>query len=376
MGRSSFTAADSLRSSAAPHPERPGVLATLVHTEGSAYQKAGAQLYIDPQGSIFGLVSGGCLEQAIIEEALSLRDHPEAPARLTSYDTSDPSDVEFGFGLGCGGKLWVFFETVASRAVLQRKIQALAPRASLEAIVIAAPQNEWLGQRRLLRLADGVSATEELPHAEAHELTRTLDQLLAKAQTQGPERSQLYQEGPLSVALLRRPETKHLSIFGAGPGAWPLAAMAQSLGWAVRVYDHRPDYLEDFPETLGEKCFLPRGEISQSQYYPVPFEEAAAVIMTHNFGVDQLLLARLIEERWGYIGLLGSHKRCDKLRAELKKAGQSEQLAQRPLFAPAGLTLGGDDVQSIALALLAEIQAVLSAQTQVQFRRDIRRAEG
>lgn len=361
MSRRSANVFDALHSSAAPGPGRLGVLATLVHSEGSAYQKAGARLYIDPAGAIFGLVSGGCLEQAIVDEALALRDRSPGEPRLLSYDTSDPTDLEFGFGLGCGGKLWVFFEAISAAEELSFKIRGTLPRASTEAIVVAADETRLLGRRLFFR--PGELREEDLAR-DRDDLGPLLSRL--HASLSGPAhslpRSQLVELEGLSFALLQRPPEMQLSIFGAGPGAWPLAAMAQTLGWAVRVRDHRPAYLEDFPAELAVKEALPRAEIPSLSFYPADYEQAAAVVMTHNFEVDQLLVGRLSTEPWTYIGLLGSNKRCQKLLGELS-------LELPSLFAPAGLTLGGDDVRSIALALMAEIQAVSFGQENPSFRR-------
>ncbi len=338
-----------------------GVLATLVHTEGSAYQKAGARLFVDAQGGIYGLVSGGCLEQAIVDEAIGVREKGEA--RLSTYDTGDPSDVDFGFGMGCGGKLWVFFEAILNYSELKQKICGLAPRESVEAIVVGAEglDTALLGQRYF-------AATLSPAAAEAEASLAAGIKDLAASWKEG-ERSRLWSGQlagqPLTVALLKRPAALHLTIFGAGPGAWPLAEMARTLAWDVRVFDHRPDYIEDFPAELGQREALPRDSLPD--FFPFPYEKTAAVIMTHNFSVDRMVLDKLLQEPWAYIGLLGSGKRCRTLISELQvKTGQD-----RNVYAPAGLTLGSDDVKGIALALIAEISAVTQGKNAVGFRRDL-----
>jgi len=148
-----------------------------------------------------------------------------------------------------------------------------------------------------------------------------------------------------------------LLLFGAGNDAIPMANIASDLGWPVTVHDHRPAYLtkERFPsaETL---IYQAADESPQV----VADELTAAVIMTHNYSRDRLILPELLRSSSFYIGALGPKRRTEQLLEELSVAGEvftREQLAR--LYAPVGLDIGADTPEAIALSIAAEVQSVL-----------------
>ena len=152
----------------------------------------------------------------------------------------------------------------------------------------------------------------------------TVDALVA-------ERSGVFvQIVPLPVRLL---------LFGTGPEIEPITQLAENLGWIVERFGHPTELAHNFR----------------------PDAETAALIMTHNFGRDLLALDRLLPLQLGYIGLLGPRKRHAELVARLSEyrpfdfdAGISK------LFAPAGLDIGSEAPEEIALAIISEVAAVLS----------------
>lgn len=147
-------------------------------------------------------------------------------------------------------------------------------------------------------------------------------------------------------------------LFGAGADAVPFVRIAAELGWQVTVYDHRPAFLtvERFPDAkilrLGAHDELP--EISVD-------DRTAAVVMTHNYLRDKLILPALIEADLFYLGLLGPRRRTDQLLEEINSAGARltpEKLEK--LYAPVGLDIGADTPEAIALSIIGEIQSVLA----------------
>ncbi len=81
-------------------------IGTVVQTWGSAPQPAGSQIIIDSEGDFEGSVSGGCIEGAVIAEALELID--TGRTKLMEFGVSD--DLAWEYGLACGGKIRVFVE--------------------------------------------------------------------------------------------------------------------------------------------------------------------------------------------------------------------------------------------------------------------------
>jgi xanthine/CO dehydrogenase XdhC/CoxF family maturation factor len=135
---------------------------------------------------------------------------------------------------------------------------------------------------------------------------------------------------PLPIRLL---------LFGAGPEIEPLTQLAGNCGWEVEHFGH--------PSKLGENFR--------------PDAQTAALIMNHNFGRDLLALDRLLSFRLRYVGLLGPRKRHAELLARLSEYRPLDfDAGVRNLFAPAGLDIGSEAPEEIALSITSEIAAVLS----------------
>ena len=83
-------------------------LATVVRTWGSSPRPAGSKLAVNDRGEFVGSVSGGCIEAAVIGEALEVI--AGAPVKLLSFGVAD--ETAWSVGLACGGKVEVFVEAV------------------------------------------------------------------------------------------------------------------------------------------------------------------------------------------------------------------------------------------------------------------------
>jgi xanthine dehydrogenase accessory factor len=150
----------------------------------------------------------------------------------------------------------------------------------------------------------------------------TVDALVA-------ERSGVFvQIVPLPVRLL---------LFGTGPEIEPITQLAENLGWIVERFGHPTELADDFrPDT-----------------------QTAALVMTHNFGRDLLALDRVLPLQLRYVGLLGPKKRHAELLTRLSEYRPLD-FASGNLFAPAGLDIGSEAPEEIALAIVSEVAAVLS----------------
>jgi len=135
---------------------------------------------------------------------------------------------------------------------------------------------------------------------------------------------------PLPVRLL---------LFGTGPEIEPITQFAGNLGWVVERFGH--------PSELAEDLYLDT--------------QTAALVMTHNFGRDLLALDRLLPLQLRYVGLLGPRKRHAELLARLSDYRPHDfDAGVRNLFGPAGLDIGSEAPEEIALAIVSEVAAVLS----------------
>lgn len=328
---------------------RDAVLATVVHVKGSAYRRPGARMLIVPDGRRVGSISGGCLEGEITKKAWWFTGSGTPVVRV--YDTSSDDDAVWEFGLGCNGIVQVMLERVDTAAAAEtlgfiEQHQA----AGKPAVVVTVIRNgqAWNAQcgDRLLVNALGVwgGALEGkgwesriLPHARA-------------ALRDGQSRF-VYEGGvELFVEWIGKP--LRLVIFGAGHDAIPVAAMAKQLGWHVTVADGRPAYAkaERFPGA-DRVVVMPAGDPLREIAID---EETAVVFMTHNYPLDLRLLPRVLPMRPRYLGMLGPQSRTEKLFSELCLR------APATVHGPVGLDIGCDTPASIAVSIVAEIQAAVS----------------
>jgi xanthine dehydrogenase accessory factor len=135
---------------------------------------------------------------------------------------------------------------------------------------------------------------------------------------------------PLPVRLL---------LFGNGPEIEPITQLVGDLGWIVERFGYPSELAEDFR----------------------PDAQTAALVMTHNFGRDLVALDRVLPLQLRYVGLLGPRKRHAELLARLSDHRPLDfDPGLKNLFAPAGLDIGSEAPEEIALAIISEVAAVLS----------------
>lgn len=83
-------------------------IATVVETWGSAPRPVGSHLVIDEDGHFMGSVSGGCVEGAVVTEALDVIE--SGKAKLLEFGVAD--ETAWQVGLSCGGRISVYVEKV------------------------------------------------------------------------------------------------------------------------------------------------------------------------------------------------------------------------------------------------------------------------
>ncbi len=155
--------------------------------------------------------------------------------------------------------------------------------------------------------------------------------------------------GAMEVFIEPLALTDTLHLFGAGHVGRPLAALARDLGFDVRVYDERDEWLtkDRFP---GVERILedPRRVV------PVLSERDYVVIVTHSHQLDQDLLLATIEQSFAYLGMIGSRAKVAKFFVRLRAAGLDEALFHR-VCAPVGLDIGAETPEEIAVSISAEL---------------------
>jgi xanthine/CO dehydrogenase XdhC/CoxF family maturation factor len=153
-----------------------------------------------------------------------------------------------------------------------------------------------------------------------------------------------------------------VAIFGAGADAVPLARSAYDLGWQVDVLDHRPAFLthERFPD-VRELIGVDR----DNNGFDLATDNLTAIVsMNHNYDRDRETLNFALGSDAFYIGMLGPKKRTEQMLDELRARDETfNSTALARLRYPAGLDIGGDSPESIAISIIAEIESVLKHRT-------------
>lgn len=150
-----------------------------------------------------------------------------------------------------------------------------------------------------------------------------------------------------------------LVIFGAGQDAIPLVRFAKELGWHVTLVDPRPGYATRTRFSLADILIVcPPEEVLERVKID---ERTVAAVMTHNFLHDAELLRTLLPSPVRYIGILGSKQRTRRLLDQVQETVRlhcDHSLSQ--VYGPIGLDIGAETPEEIALAIVAEIKAVLT----------------
>lgn len=336
------------------------VLATVYETMGSTYSKAGHRSLIAANGDYQGLVSGGCLEGDLGERANRILETREAAA--ITYDLRDEADDLWGLGVGCNGLIRVFLQPLeperdyAPFAAIARRLMG-AERAA--AAVVVEPGGSALPQGgTLIRTADAgepreLDASEpwELDAAGAEQLAAGCDEALRSGKSR-----YLVDDSGTGILYSALVPVPRLLVLGAGPDAVPLVRMAAEVGWLVTVADHRPVYIDKGGFEAAERVATIDPPALGSEIDLESFD--AAIVMSHHLGTDRTYLAQLAAVGSGYVGVLGPPARKARLLDELGTTGA----ALRPrLKGPVGIDIGADSPESIAVSILAELQAARSA---------------
>jgi xanthine dehydrogenase accessory factor len=296
-------------------------LATVVQTWGSAPRRAGSQLVVGGDGRIEGSVSGGCVESAVVFEALEAIQ--DGQHRLLEFGVSD--DDAFAVGLACGGTIKVLVEPVGGALPAEMLEELVAARKARQAL--AYEVNLETGARRLVR--DG--------YAERLRM----------------DRSGLEEDGKTFVAVHNPP--LRLIVVGAVHIAQALVPMARIAGYDPVVIDPREAFaaaarfpgerlMDDWPDEAVEKLGLDA--------------RTALVLLTHDPKLDDPALEAALGADCFYIGALGSTRTHAKRVDRLTAGGfTAEQIAR--IHGPIGLDIGAAGPSEIAVSILAEMTAVL-----------------
>jgi len=287
------------------------LLVTVVKTWGSSPRPPGALLAVREDGQVVGSVSGGCIEDDIVERSRREGAYVKRPQAVT-YGVS--ADDARKFGLPCGGTIQLVLEPLTRESRLGELLEDV--------------------QRGRL-------------------IARTLDLERARV-TLAPARASdgLAFDGETLVTV-HGPRYRML-VIGAGQLSKYLAEIAVGLDYQVTVCDPRVEYTDtwDIPGVTLVKT-MPDDTVVQMRLD----ERCAVVALTHDPKLDDLALMEALKSPAFYVGALGSRANNTKRRKRLEEFDLTQEQIAR-LHGPIGLYIGSRTPPEIAISILAEITAI------------------
>jgi xanthine/CO dehydrogenase XdhC/CoxF family maturation factor len=337
--------------------KQKAALATVVKVDGSAYRRPGARMLVTEDGELTGAISGGCLEGDALRKAQTVIFQQKS--MLVTYDTTDEDDQKFGVGLGCNGIIQVLiepldFEDASNPAeVLKVALSDRIPGILVTAFSLKNARGEQIGTRVLSKEGSTFGKIQTLDPGLSEKIqleinTNAENQISSIKQYSDPEEIWVFYEAiKPSIRIL---------LFGAGNDTLPVAKLASLLGWDLTLIDGRKNHAtaQRFP-TATEIIIEPADKAVAGLNFD---KNTVALLMTHNFEYEAVVLKDLIRYSLPYIGILGPKKKTEKLIARLESEGT--KVPTENIYAPIGLDIGAEGSEEIALSALAEIKAVLA----------------
>jgi xanthine/CO dehydrogenase XdhC/CoxF family maturation factor len=328
--------------------KRKAALATVVRVRGSSYRSPGARMLITDDGRWVGSISGGCLEGDALRKARQVMTGRKAVT--VTYDTREESNQNLGIGLGCNGVIDVLIEPVEAENPFS-VIQLFGGLVETEKPLAMATLFEGIGPvGRKLLISEEKTIFNDLEEADAEVLRGDLKRIFTA------KKSEVKTVGANEFFLELIQPSIRVILFGGGFDARPLSQLAKTIGWNVEVTDECVAHIAPvfFPE--ADKLSLCQRQFIDRDFQITPY--TACVLISHNYEYDRDVLKKLLTTPAAYIGILGPRKRFDKMREEFAKDGLeiTEEDLQR-IHSPAGLDIGAEAADEIAVSIVSEIQA-------------------
>jgi len=286
-------------------------IGTVTRTWGSAPRPVGALLVIRDDGHVMGSVSGGCVEDDLIEK---VRTHKLAAGKpeVTTYGVSTEEAARWG--LPCGGTLQLVLEPLSKQSKLRELLEVI----------------------------------------ERHELVaRFLDMETGAVRLEPGKWSDMLEFDGKVLKTVHGPRWR-LLIIGAGQTSRYLAQMALALDYHVTICDPREEYADEW-DLAGPTVV--RGYPDDVVLQMNPDAHMAVVAVTHDPKLDDAALLEALKSPCFYVGALGSKKNNEARRKRLAGFDLSADEIAR-LRGPVGLKIGAKTPPEIAVAILAEMTAV------------------
>ena len=300
------------------------VLATVVDLEGSSYRKPGVRMLILENGTMIGAVSGGCVEKDILRQSSSV--FKSGISKMMTYDGR--------YRLGCEGILYILIEPFhPDETFLNRFETMLSNRKPFQ---IKSYFKKEIGE------FEGIGS-EAFFKGEPHPISSKTKK----------DKSLLLFEEALQPCF-------KLMVFGAEHDAVQLCKLAHYNGWEVTIVSGplESKTMSDFPGATAFFSVSPDDLELQSID-----DQTAIVLMSHNFSNDLKYLIELKGSKPAYLRMLGPSDRREKLLSQfLEYCPDVDESFIEGIHGPAGLNIGAETPQEIAISIISEILSVVRNQ--------------
>lgn len=292
------------------------VIATIVHVEGSSYRKEGTQMLIDESYNITGALSGGCVEQEVVRQSISV--FSSHCPKVFKYDGR--------FRLGCEGSIYIL-------------IELFHPDNNLLDLIQNAIRQRYPFLLSCSFLKDEISKPNFGTSFEFKDITIF---------------NSNYEVGSGNLVFKHKFQPlNRLCIFGVEHDTKKLSQIASFLGWEVIVIATEQGTISaaDFP--FAKRVLTTKPEDLDPGIF---CKNTAVVIMSHNFSKDLRFLLTIITKEVEYIGLLGPAHRKEKLLYEVIETNLLiDEMVFDKIHGPVGLPIGSETPEEISLSIMAEI---------------------
>ena len=310
-------------------------LATVINVDGSAPREEGAKMVISASGLVAGSVSGGCVESAVAEEA------------MTVMQTGAPKIVRYGInrnmmwdvGLACGGSIDVFIEP------LETPLPAQSHKAFAVCTIVRGPHG--VGRKIVVDAQRSVEGDLANPQVQAVVVERAIELIDAG-------QSKTVDAGAYQIFIDANIPQPRAILVGAVHIAVALCEMAARAGFAVTVIDPRSSLCnrERFPHAAALIIDWPQGALPNIMLD----DNTYVAVLTHDDKFDDPTLLAVLPSGARYVGAIGSKKTQALRRTRLLDAGVPAHAVER-MRGPIGLDIGAQSPEEIAVAILAEMIA-------------------
>ncbi len=320
-------------------------LATVVEIYGSAPRGLGAKMAINQNSMMTGSVSGGCIEGAVVAEAMKVIRNGEG--KFLYYGVTQ--DQAISVGLACGGTIEVWVEKLDVEDFNRLESDLNNDRLAVRALVLTGK----LKGEHLYAYPDG----KVIENLSDDALYKAIEEFLPEifAHQQCTRKSFEIDSEPIEVFFDVLAPSPKLLVVGAVHIAIPLVEYAKILGFHTTVIDPRSAFsnVERFPHVDQLVKEWPQDYLER-----YPWDEGTyLVVVSHDDKLDEPALEIGCRNTARYIGALGSKKTFSNHVRELKEAGISDEQIAR-IHSPIGLDLAARGPEEIALAIIGEMVAV------------------